>query len=750
MKNMMKKTLSVIIALAMILVPMSVFAATGDYEEPYQLIAGGGNLVVYLEAGASAYVQADDCNNSTVTVGYATNDGYFIQYGVQSVYPEADATASFTMNEYSNMFTVNNTGEEAVTVYMALEAGAASTAGTWDNPEEITLSDPWGWGQLSAWVEQPLDAGNQGYYYTVTAPDDGALVVGIDAYDAEWNPVGWTYNVNNVTAGIYGDYHFSDDAEPVYQEMVEVSAGDEVQIFVTTYDPADMWNAPAGTVSVNVTFAGVGSYDYPAEAVLGSQTAPVVNGNGYHYVWTATEDGTATVTMNDATGWQYSLTVVPVSGDYSEYVYGDTHFSDDDPVVASESMAMKAGDTLEIAINTYDPEAWGISGDVNWTLEFTTGSTGDGGDGDGDQGGEDIGGGDTGDEDGVNYVNSDTLLVVGDNACVVDGGYEYTIYTFEPTEEGEYTITSDDSVMGIVSYNGMWLSVDPSADTVNANELVWECTGVGQSIWVAVKADTNVANITITRAELDTSDEIPWVDYENMETPEAFTFEDDADKLVYVDVEDDVDDNMNVYYNDEDGYYHYGAEDGPIIYVNLDESMMSMVGVVSNGKLVGANYDIESGEVTEYVNCTNAIMEYIAAADTVETADGTLTLYPLTDDLIVMYIACGSYMGWYGEDGWLGLDTPDAWMFACYYVDEVPGGSNEGNEGEDNTGDDNTGDIAGDNAGDNAGDDNTGNVADPEIPNTDNEAFGVAIAMMATVAALGATVVTTKKSKRVK
>jgi len=48
-------------------------------------------------------------------------------------------------------------------------------------------------------------------------------------------------------------------------------------------------------------------------------------------------------------------------------------------------------------------------------------------------------------------------------------------------------------------------------------------------------------------------------------------------------------------------------------------------------------------------------------------ADAETGVYPLTVDLIEMFTRIGAYHNWYGEDGFLGGDLEDAWMFACYY-----------------------------------------------------------------------------------
>ncbi len=727
MKSMMKKTLSVIIALAMILVPMSVFAAAGDpVAMPENFIWSGS--IVTVEAGATTYFELGGSvgtfefiveGTGDFTVAVCTEGDGTEPYAEGTPVASVDGVVTTQLGIFESTygcgaFAITNNSAEAVDYTCTV----IYPEGSQDNPKALTLA-------VGDTATVTVPAGSQ-YYIAATLPVMGMeyqLTITGNTGFGFTNGMGmpmWDTNgtYTGTIAAFWGAANFA---------IVNNTAEDQTYTLALADIPKPL-----------------GSEFNPDELPMDTTTTKTLEGDEYWYAWTATEDGTFTFTYeNDlcVDGWTYYI-------EHGEDVYFYSTAWDEYEYVSC-SFDVVAGDEVKVSVSipTYFPateyyEAYYDAyvynyGDVVFTTAFTTG--------DDNQGGDDIGGGDEGGDD-VNYVESGEFLVVGDNMVVVDGGYEYTIYTFEPTEEGEYTFTSDNAVMGIVSYNGMWLSVDPSADTVNANEFSWECTGVGQAIWVAVKADTNIANINITREDLDTSDDIVWIDYENMTTPEDFTFDEEGDTIVLVDVEDDVDDSEYLFYNEEDGYYHYGAEDGPIVYVNLDDSMMSMVAVVSNGKLVGANNE----ECTELVNCTDAIMEYIACADTVTAYDEdgeevSLSLYPLTDDLIVMYIACGDYMGWYGEEGWLELDTPDAWMFACCYV---PATADEG--GDDNTGDDNTGNVGDDNTGNVGGNTGSGTVADPEIPNTNAEAFGVAFAMMATAAALGATAIVTKKSKRVK
>ena len=85
-------------------------------------------------------------------------------------------------------------------------------------------------------------AGASDYYYTFTAPRDGTLTFTFDS-NAQW-----VYTVNNLTQGVYGDSQWS-DSEPVQPETtVSVLAGDCIVIHVNTYDAANMFESPAGTV----------------------------------------------------------------------------------------------------------------------------------------------------------------------------------------------------------------------------------------------------------------------------------------------------------------------------------------------------------------------------------------------------------------------------------------------------------------------------------------------------------------------
>lgn len=145
------------------------------------------------------------------------------------------------------VFTLTNTGEQDATynVLMTYPVGSA------ENPAEL-------WPGEKNTVS--LDAASQGYYYTFTAYQDGILSITMD----NSNKTGWFFCVENRTQGYSGDWHYSDADPLVTAETVAVTAGDEIWIQVNTYDPENMWEAPAGDVTFAAAFiSGSGAQEDP-------------------------------------------------------------------------------------------------------------------------------------------------------------------------------------------------------------------------------------------------------------------------------------------------------------------------------------------------------------------------------------------------------------------------------------------------------------------------------------------------------
>ncbi len=273
-------------------------------------------------------------------------------------------------------------------------------------------------------------------------------------------------------------------------------------------------------------------------------------------------------------------------------------------------------------------------------------------------------------EEGVTYNISTSTLEEGTNTYTLDSTVPYTVFKLYPSAVGDFTITSSECEMGIVSYLDMWVQLEPSEENVILNEINWSCTDINQAIMVAVKSDLDEVSITIVREEPRVV-EIPWTIYENKATPEKFEMPDfvsmDALEDGYVDFEDSVIDDAVL---GDDGYYHLNIKDGPILFANLNDGLMSLYAMSSNGRVAAIYYDEDSGEVIKKLDYTDAFNEYIAA---LTSAEGLVSsyYYPLTVDLIEMFKEIGATHGWYsGDEAWV-YESDDAWLYACYFDEDV-------------------------------------------------------------------------------
>ncbi len=349
-----------------------------DPDAPIQLAVNESVPATMTEikvpAEGTVFVQAADANGifhvTSATGSYMLINGMANQ-------ATADAEYDLTLCGYE-MVNIYNPGTETITLYVFLEAGAGEVVGTWDNPEVLELQEnPWMPNfPPSAQAQTELAEGNQGHFYTITATDNGAFAISITAGDADWNNVGYQFNVTNLTTSWQSEFILrAADADNFYDTvMIPVNAGDELLINAGTYNPENVYSAPAGILNVNINFAAIGSYEYPVVLdETGAYTAVLSAGSqGYYYEYVVTEDGTVTVTMNDDS-YHFQVNVVPADEeDWGAYIYGEPHTSSDDPAVASETVAVKAGDTVSIMVNTFNPDdPWNApAGTVNWTLGF--------------------------------------------------------------------------------------------------------------------------------------------------------------------------------------------------------------------------------------------------------------------------------------------------------------------------------------------------------------------------------------------
>ena len=255
---------------------------------------------------------------------------------------------------------------------------------------------------------------------------------------------------------------------------------------------------------------------------------------------------------------------------------------------------------------------------------------------------------------------------------------ERNYYLFTPTQSGTYKISLKDG-QGAVGYYGAphfvqeLSAVDVIDNTVSISVRPDSITQAGTSALVlGVDAKSETAILVVERIgehEHTQSDE-PWTPYQTTHTPEKFSLaEGEGKKLTYVDIKGNTEDYELVL--GTDGFYHLGAADGPLMYVNLGKEapnlsftiMIQGDGLAGGAPLRKYFYD-ENGEFVKKEDYTEIMISYI------ESADETYGVYPLTADL--EYIIKNGGEGWWDKDHpnyiFDGCNPELGWLFACCYV----------------------------------------------------------------------------------
>lgn len=227
------------VIMAISCLPVSAFAAENDWE--------GDIDVVETEPEPGSEASPIDLTNdllyegdlvATVTVP-AGKTYYYIAYRVGGMIMQINGGEGVVCTTdgmmYPYAWTITNDSAEDATYVITV----AYPEGTMDNPADAVLGDNYA----------SVEANSQGYYFNYVAEQDGELAITVSTADGNW-----FYVVNNLTTYTYGDSQWSDSDPVVNPTVISVTAGDEIQISVNTYNPADMWATPAGDITVNLAY----------------------------------------------------------------------------------------------------------------------------------------------------------------------------------------------------------------------------------------------------------------------------------------------------------------------------------------------------------------------------------------------------------------------------------------------------------------------------------------------------------------
>ncbi|MBO5702877.1 MAG: Ig-like domain-containing protein [Clostridia bacterium] len=263
---------------------------------------------------------------------------------------------------------------------------------------------------------------------------------------------------------------------------------------------------------------------------------------------------------------------------------------------------------------------------------------------------------------------------------------EMRYFFFAPAEGAVYKFYTDSDKVEVGYYGGSFYVSETNTGDIDANGVMTLTilhSQVGSTLVIGLKSTSSAVTectLTIEKAmDIGISDaELPWDQYQLSKTPEKSA--DPKGSLHYVQITADISDIFNitgavseiqVYYNENDGFYHLSSVDGPVLYVKINSKTLFQEALITiaNVTNVGCYFYDENGNFLKKESYNDAIIAYGAVAD---TANGVV---PLDDELIYILknIGAGS---WYdilspdsifADDGVFVYDY-NAWLFAvCYF-----------------------------------------------------------------------------------
>lgn len=239
----------------------------GSEALPIQVMYPG--FTAYVPAGETLYYEGYNLNGMIVT---ATGENMQISHnGVDYTSENGEISfAAVAAGRTPAVFAITNTGTENG----AYEVVFTYPIGHSENPDQLLL----GTNTLTQ------TAGATDYYYTFTAPKAGTLTLTFDS------TAQWLYAVDNLTQGTYGDTQWSDSDPQVAETTITVKAKDVIQVRVNTYDAANVFEAPAGTVVFTVKYVSgpthITSLTMPTNTNLASGEYGAYTGQFYDHVMT--------------------------------------------------------------------------------------------------------------------------------------------------------------------------------------------------------------------------------------------------------------------------------------------------------------------------------------------------------------------------------------------------------------------------------------------------------------------------------
>lgn len=286
------------------------------------------------------------------------------------------------------------------------------------------------------------------------------------------------------------------------------------------------------------------------------------------------------------------------------------------------------------------------------------------------------------------------MVNVGSTAVSVTAE-DRNYFLFTPTEAGKYefSVVDNAAVIGIYGASTNYIMGHSTEEPVDGKvtvNITANMIGAGNTgtttlvIGLDVKEGVEECVLNVVRVgDTDWSvEQEPWSNYQPKEPIANFTLPAGV-TLKSFDLTAATD-TYKLVLNEQDGYYHLNAADGPVVYVQLAEqvygiSLMAMVGEIvygDDGTLMQTGtapfrYMYSNGPEDFFKeDYTDAMRQYVTARDK------TAGVYPLNQDLRYILPKGVEQMGWCRSDtanylfgGETGINDEIAWMFLLMYED---------------------------------------------------------------------------------
>ena len=282
-----------------------------------------------------------------------------------------------------------------------------------------------------------------------------------------------------------------------------------------------------------------------------------------------------------------------------------------------------------------------------------------------------------------------------------DGGYYVELregknyFVFVPTRRGQYKLSVDTDVSVTMGYFGSphfvqsnnLASADGSGEVFKENNALFfniRIFNVGEDYYSssryvcridADKAGSAILKVQCVDPNLPMSkEELPWEEYILSSDPEKYVPDFAVSGISELTDFDITDPTLKAVYNENDGFYHLGAADGPVILVKL---------AVDSPYLASFKTIMETTQLAVYVYGGDDVLDkkinyHTMMQKYIDAADEALGVYPLTPALKEAFTVIGDAWGWYkGGAGSIfsilepgTLVSENAYLFACCYYTE--------------------------------------------------------------------------------